>query len=198
MSETQVHPEKTLVGPVALYGVLRAAWLAQLGTAPSRASLLVLLAQWALETGNGASCFGWNLGGIKHVPGDGHDFYVIRTTEYFDGKEKFLDQPFRSYASLEEGAADYLRLVHGRFSRAWPAVEAGDLVEFAHQLKMQGYYTAPEHSYSEGLQVRRAQLDTLIPGDPPDAPDTALADGRPAYVPPDPVQPDPPDPDESA
>ena len=43
-------------------------------TAPSADGLAVLVAQWALETGWGKSCHAWNLGNVKSVQGDGHDY----------------------------------------------------------------------------------------------------------------------------
>lgn len=50
-------------------------------------------------------------------------------------------------ASLYAGMVDYLGLLYTRFSRAWPAVLAGDPVEFVKALKSQGYFTAPLEPY---------------------------------------------------
>ncbi len=43
---------------------------------PLEQSIGVLYAQYMIETG-GKSCFGWNLGNVKHVAGDGHDFHML-------------------------------------------------------------------------------------------------------------------------
>jgi hypothetical protein len=43
----------------------------------SKASAGVLWAQFALETGRGAHCYGHNLGNVKHVAGDGHDYHAL-------------------------------------------------------------------------------------------------------------------------
>lgn len=165
MTEQQVPAVKTVVGPQHLYAVLRAAWRTQVQTEPRRTSLLVLLAQWSLETGGGGACIAWNLGNIKHVPGDGHDYALFRTWEILRGQRVELDQTFRAYATLEEGAADYLATIRGRFGYAWPAVENGDVEDFAHKLKLRGYYTAPERDYAAGLRARYTALDAQIEDD---------------------------------
>lgn len=136
MSETQVPDQLTPVTPAALYAALHA-------VAPelSRASLLVLLAQVAEETGWRA-CHNFNLGNVKHVPGDGHNYCVFRASEVENGVEKFFDMAFRAFASLEEGATDYLALLKKRFVSAWPAVLAGDPAAFVHALKLAHYFTA--------------------------------------------------------
>ena len=204
-----------------VYAALRVAWIALLGTQPPRASLLTLLAQWSVETGGGGASNNWNLGGIKHTPGDGSNFALYPTQERFarayaqtliaaghatmardDGGETILvalEQKFRAYPDLDTAAADYLRTLRHDFGFAWPAVESGDTQDFAHRLKARSYYTATESSYASALATRYVSLDRQIPEDSPDdtptTPDspTALADGRPAYVPPEPERDPPPE-----
>lgn len=166
MSAQLVPTARTVVTAQALYGVLHDAWTALLGTEPTRAQLLTLLSQWALETGNGQACNNWNMAGIKHVAGDGHDWASYQTTEVLGGQVVHLAQDFRSYPSLEAGAADYLVFLHSRFGFAWPAVEAADVRDFAHRLKLRGYYTAPEDQYAAGLVARYHQLDAMVPQGP--------------------------------
>lgn len=173
MTARQQSPVRTVISPEQVYFALRDAWQRQLGEQPERASLLTLLSQWSLETANGARCMNYNLGGIKHVPGDDHDWTEYLTTEFFGGNSRRMMQPFRSYPTLEDGAADYLDLLRKRFAAAWPAVVLGHVTDFAHLLKLQGYYTAPEDQYAAGLQRCYAALDARIPPDtrpelPPD------------------------------
>lgn len=59
---------------------------------------------------------------------------------------------FRAYRTLDEGAGDYLALLHRRFASAWPAVLAGDPEQFAKLLKAARYYTADENEYARGLR----------------------------------------------
>jgi flagellum-specific peptidoglycan hydrolase FlgJ len=156
---------RTIVQPSQVYLSLRDAWQAQLGESPERASLLVLLSQWSLETANGARCMNFNLGGIKHVDGDGCDYCEFLTVEYKNGQPIRMMLPFRAYPSLEAGAADYLELIRKRFALAWPAVVTGQTADFAHLLKLQGYYTAPEQDYAAGLARCYRALDAAVPPD---------------------------------
>lgn len=175
-----------------LYAVLRTAWRQQLGGEPARSALLVLLAQWSLETAGGSASNNWNLAGIKYTPGCGADYAQYLTREVQAGKAVTLMQRFRAYDSLEDGAADYLRLLRTRFGAAMAFAAAGDVQAFAHALKLAGYYTAPEDEYAAGLRARYALLDQAIDEDTQPATPTALATGRPAYVPPE-GEPDPPE-----
>lgn len=162
MAEELRPTERTAITPQALYSTLRAAWRALIGGEPTREQLLVIMAQWALETNNGAASNNWNLGGIKHVPGDGHDYARYATREFLHGVWETLDQDFRAYDSLEHGTEDYLFELHTRFEFAWPAVLAGDVQDFAVRLKARGYFTAPLGQYRTGLLTRWHWLDSVI------------------------------------
>jgi hypothetical protein len=194
VSEELVATERTAMTPAEVFAALKAAWSTLLPTSPVRSSVLVLLAQWSVETGGGGQSNNWNLAGIKHVPGDGHNYARYLTREVLGGKSVELDQDFRAYASLDDAALDYVRLLRNRFGYAWPAIESADLDDFAHRLRSRGYYTADEHDYAAALHTRYAQLDRVIPPDPEETdPATPLAlSGRPAYVAPDPEPEDPP------
>lgn len=180
MVDSLLPPVPTPVSPVDLYAALRDEWRAQVGSDPSRASLLVLLAQWDFETGGGGKCIAHNLGGIKYTAGCGTDYACYATEEYVAGKPVLIHPPdpgcrFRAYGSLEDGAADYLRQLRGRFGYAWPAVLAGDVVDFAHRLRQRGYYTAPEDVYARGLEARRLVLDARLGKDTAPATPGAIA-----------------------
>jgi flagellum-specific peptidoglycan hydrolase FlgJ len=192
MSDTLVPTTKTPLLAVDVYLALRMQWSAQVGSEPTRAQLLTLLAQIWLETGAGGSCFNFNLGGIKHVNGDGRPFYSVQTHEVIGGVNKVLVQPFRAYASLAEGAADYLHLIRTTFGFAWPAVETADIDAYAHALHVRGYYTASEHDYAAALHVRYKQLDGLITEDTQPAVPIAIARSQPPPGTDDDPQPTPP------
>lgn len=74
---------KTPATSQEVYDALRRVWVAQLGAEPKRHSLLVLLAQWALETGRGRSMWNWNLGNQKGRPGgkDGRSWTFFACNE---------------------------------------------------------------------------------------------------------------------
>lgn len=59
---------------------------------------------------------------------------------------------FRAFATLEEGALDYLSLLATRFEAAWPAVIAGDPVGFVTRLKASLYFTAPLADYLRSVE----------------------------------------------
>lgn len=120
----------------------------------------VLWSQFALETGAGEHCYGWNLGNIKHVDGDGRDWHALRGVwEIVNGQRIELppDDPgswFRSFPSLDEGMKDHLEFLRTkRYAAVWPLVEAGRPEDFAHALKQRGYYTASEQAYARGMRA---------------------------------------------
>lgn len=147
----------TPVTPGQVYDALEIAWKKDPElTAPNhRMSLLVLLAQWALETGRGLHMHNYNLGNIKSNATSG-DWCFFACNEIIGGKVVWFepDHPsccFRSYPTLEAGAEDYLTILRNRFSKAWPAVLAGDPYKFVSALKNQGYFTANVDTYRQSV-----------------------------------------------
>lgn len=168
---TLLDDHLTPIDPKSLYAALGAASPAAVGAQLGRASLLVLLAQINEETGFKA-CHAFNLGNIKHVDGDGHDYVQFPCTEVVDGTTVWIHPPatgcqFRAYASLEAGCIDYLALLKKRFNLAWPAVLAGDPAQFCHLLKTQHYYTADEATYTANVVWLDKHLAAEIPDDAP-------------------------------
>jgi flagellum-specific peptidoglycan hydrolase FlgJ len=164
----QVSATKTPVSVQDMYTALSQAWFATFGSAPSQASILVLLAQWGLETANGASMIQYNVGNFKHVPGDGWNWTTFGTTECTDNGENCTPQSasFAAYPDLQTGVNVYFKAMQTRFASAWPAVVAGDTDAFAQLLHDAGYYTASESSYAQGLQSRYNQFLAMDLGEP--------------------------------
>lgn len=133
------------------------AWSREHGSYPSEGTCAVLWSQYALETGRGAACWCNNIGNVKHVQGDGHDYCELPNTWEIENGKRVVYQPpspqtwFRAYASLEEAMDHHLSFLAKRYGNAWPAIEAGDPVAFATALKARGYYTAPLADYARGL-----------------------------------------------
>lgn len=169
----QLEARRTPATVPELADALERAWREELRSEPSRAPLLVLLAQWHLETGGGKACIAWNLGNAKSVPGDGYDWVEFQTTEVVRGVVVHLAQRFRAFASLEEGATDYLRLLVRRFAIAWPAVLAGDAAGFAVALHDAHYYTAHVEDYTRGMVERMRLVDREWPAENATSPDVA-------------------------
>jgi len=170
------YPVKfTPLTPLEVLEGLRQAWEELWSESPSKRSLQVLLAQWALETGRGRACIHYNLGNVKASAEQEHTFF--RTTEWLplksaeplliDPRVKLLSQNathaqlrfepdhpacrFRAFSTLHEGCVEYLKLLRHRFASAWPAVLAGDAAQFAQLLKQARYYTVDEKPYREAL-----------------------------------------------
>jgi hypothetical protein len=170
MTEAFVPDEMTPIAPAPLYTALRAAAPVAIGGDLPRASAILLLAQIAEETG-WRSCHCWNLGNIKHLAGDGHNFTQFDCTEIIGGKEvKILagqaGSSFRAYASLADGCVDYLALLHRSFAGAWTFVEGGDPHGFVKALAAEHYFTASEDLYERSVTALDVQLAKEIPDDP--------------------------------
>jgi flagellar protein FlgJ len=149
----EVAAQKTSVSMDQVRDALARAHVKVTGRAPSAALIDTLSAQVAVETANGQKMFNYNFGGLKGHSPQG-DMASYRTREVFDGKSVHLNQGFRAYRSLDEGAADYLSVMYGRFGQAMAPAERGDVAGFSHALKASGYFTAPEAEYTSALESR--------------------------------------------
>jgi len=155
----------------------------QTGEAPSKETVAILTAQWAHETGRGASMFNYNFAGIKGTSPAGLSVSQ-RTREGYGATERTITDNFRAYRTAEEGADDYVALLQRRFPAALDAAKAGDPAGTVRALKQASYFTGDEVAYTrsvtrmaqefapESLDFKTPELPTL----PVDY--TALADGR--------------------
>jgi len=126
--------------------------LAAAGAKPTAQTLDTLAAQVSLETAHGSAMFNFNFGGIKGISPRG-ETTSYTTREVTDGQSVSLPQGFRAYASLDEGARDYVSVLRARFPAAFHQALSGTLDGFAHALKAAGYYTADESEYASGLRA---------------------------------------------
>jgi hypothetical protein len=152
----RLPPGVTKVAATEMVAAMERAWTARFASAPKRESIYVLVAQWALETGWGKAMHAYNVGNLKSVEGDGHDYTYFACDEYIHGKQVWFypDAPgcrFRAYETLDLGAADYLDTLHERYQNTWDAVLAGDPASFARHLKAARYYTGDEGQYTRSL-----------------------------------------------
>ena len=188
---------KTAVTTAEMAQALSNAWFNYYGTYAPEASIKVLVSQWALETGWGKSMHCYNVGNIKARETDDHCYFACNevlntasakknyaaaiangtakiTKEQADGNCIIWFYPkhpgcrFRAYATLDDGAYDYLKLLveHRTFKRAWPAVLAGNPQEFAKLLHDAGYYTASVASYTASvMRIFNSLKDLQVPSD---------------------------------
>lgn len=119
---------------------------------PARPGVVDLAtAQACLETGSGRHMFNFNFGGIKGTGPSG--MTASSATHEWEGGERVRTRArFRAYESLDEGAEDFLSLLHRRYAPAVDAAARGDVDGFAHALKAGGYFTGPEGRYANDLR----------------------------------------------
>ena len=171
-SSPQVHATERVSREVPLTRTptARAEMRAALERAETRltghALLDLVTAQASLETGSGRSMYNFNFGGIKGTSPSG--MTAVSGTHEWEGNTRYHTQAhFRAYGSLDEGAQDYLSLLHRRYGGAIAAAEMGDVDGFAHALKARGYFTGPEARYANDLRgllgLPRRPVDATLP-----------------------------------
>lgn len=181
MTGERVELHRTTFTTAAWCGALLDAW-----PDATQAQAGVLWAQYALETGRGAACWNNNLGNVKHVSGDGHDYVMLPSTWEIENGRRVVYQPpdpqtwFRAYDSLGAGMVEHLAFLRRHYASAWAAVDAGDPALFASLLRAHGYYTGSEDDYRRALVALHAEfmavaawrqaVDERAPTDPPEAP----------------------------
>jgi len=148
--ERKVEAQRTPVTRAELRAAIGRALERTSASKPPAELVDVLTAQASLETASGASMYNFNFGGIKgHAPDGGTA--SLRTHEVLGGKDVVIRDGFRAYASLDEGARDFVTTMKTRFAGAVDAASRGDVAGFASALKRSGYYTASETDYARGL-----------------------------------------------
>lgn len=155
-SPALVTPVRTRLDGTQASDALRSAWTSVTGKPPSEQTVAVLTAQWAHETGNGASMYNYNFGGIKGMGPSGLSVSQ-RTKEGFGATEHTITDRFRAYRTAEEGATDYVKLLTRRFPEAVQAAQAGDPVGFVAGLKQRGYFTGDAAAYTRSVSSLTAQ-----------------------------------------
>jgi flagellar protein FlgJ len=156
---SDVAAQRTPVSQADLRSAIGRAYAKLNGRPASGKTIDVLTAQASLETGSGTQMYNYNFGGIKGTSPSGQTAHYM-TREVQNGQSIHLQQGFRAYRSLDEGATDYVTLMQTRFGSAMPAAERGDLNGFASSLKGAGYYTAPETEYASALHALAPNLQT--------------------------------------
>jgi len=145
-----VQPTRTRLDAGQASQALATAYRNVVGEEPSNETVKILTAQWAHETGHGASMFNYNFGGIKGAGPEGLSV-AQRTREGWGASETTIVDNFRAYRTAEEGATDYVRLLVRRFPEAVESARAGDPEGFVRALKARGYFTGNEAAYTRSI-----------------------------------------------
>jgi len=172
MAEKQVAKVRTPATSVEWTVAAIRAWKKAFGSYPTASQLAVLFGQWMFETGGGAF-WNYNIGNVKHVTGDGYDWFDLPGTWEVNAAGQRYTLPegdpgrrFRAYPSLDDGMAHHLAFLrNNRYKSAWPYVESGDPRGFVFALKRQGYFTGNENEYADGVAAYAKKfLDSDIYG----------------------------------
>lgn len=171
---------KTPVDKTAMFTAMANGWIQIFSEMPTREAIILMMSQWALETGHGDSMWCYNLGNVKAQTTGAYDhcFFACNellktsvahkmaaddpvhakvTADRSDGNSWIWFYPkhpyscFRAHRTLNEGVLSHILLMNKRFTKAWPFIAAGDPTGFCHALKQQNYYTADESSYTKGV-----------------------------------------------
>jgi len=60
----------------------------------------------------------------------------------------------RAFANEFDGADSYVEFVaNGRYKAAWTALLRGEPVQYVHELRLKGYFTADEATYAKGVEA---------------------------------------------
>ncbi len=176
-SGSLVAPVKTNLSSKQADDALDRAWTAQFGSKAPPNTVGILRAQWALETGSGASMYNYNFAGIKGVGPSGLSVSQ-RTTEGFGATARHITDRFRAYSSADEGAADYIHLLSTKYPAAMEAAKNGDAAGFVSALHAKSYFTGDEQDYTKAI----ASLAGLPANDQGRGTDAKLAMASPASL----------------
>ena len=158
---TQVAATRTPCTDEELLSALRDAC----PTPVSDATLAILCAHVALETGHMASMVAWNLGNYKRGPGP--DWCSFQTFEYLGTPptRQTVMADFSAWPDLASAAAFYVPAFAHHWPEAWAGALSGDVDAFCSGLKTRGYYTAPESVYAAGVKRWVAYYAAILAGD---------------------------------
>ena len=178
MRATYVEPAKTPLTFEQAFAAMQQGILVATGIAPTTAALALALAKTALETGRWQSMWNFNWGNVKAADSYEGMFTCYPCNEVIGGKVEWFDPAgaldsrggrlvgagwdvppghpqtrFRAYANEFDGAQQYVDFVaNGRYRDAWARLLEGDAAGYVHALKLKGYFTADEATYSKGVE----------------------------------------------
>lgn len=133
--------------------IIRDAFIRLEGYAPMNATVAMLSAHSALETGRWQKMRGNNFGNVIETRSD-HDYFCLNKRKW------------RWYSTPEQGAYDWLALLRKRYPEAWREALMGDSpAAFVKALKANGYFEEDEQPYALAVGGLFAEyLGQLEPG----------------------------------
>ena len=145
-----VDAKRTRITPDEASAAIREAFAHVTGESPTAQTVALLTAQWAHETAHGALMYNYNFGGIK---GTGPTGLTVeqKTKEGWGRTERPITDHFRAYASAQDGANDYVKLLTQHYPEAISSAKRGDANGFVRGLKQRGYFTGDESVYAHSV-----------------------------------------------
>lgn len=136
----------------------------------SRDAKILLLCQFSVETGNGCSCWCFNLGNAKCHAGDGLQFCMIRLSEDINGVETWFDPPsaqcrMQAHDSLADALRAHVAMMTADWSKAWGFALQADYPDFNIWLKhgkFGAYETASLAGYLAGMLGRKPTVEAEV------------------------------------
>lgn len=182
-SAQRVEPRRTPLSREEASNAIAKAFERLTGKPLDEGAKAILTAQWAHETGHGASMYNYNFGGIKGVGPSGLTVAQKTREGYGKTETRIVDQ-FRAYRTSEEGAEDYARLLLNRYGKAVESAQAGDVQGFVQGLRQRGYFTGDPAAYERSIarlsgefstgEGARGEVQLGAPADAPARVDLAL------------------------
>lgn len=146
----------------------RKLWQATDGFGLSVNARKLIIAQFALESGWGyarAAVKGYNYGNITAGANWNGPITFAEDKHCIMGGAICIPiiQRFRKYDSDVEAIKDYLAFMSaGRYGPSMAALKGGNLVEFATQLRTDGYYTASVDVYVNGMRGATGAINVVL------------------------------------
>ncbi|MFT3774572.1 MAG: peptidoglycan-binding protein [Minicystis sp.] len=125
-----------------------------LGESAAQRRIACAWAQIALENDRGRALWNNNMGNITAFGSWKGAYYVIQVAERVRRNPdvwKQIDMRFRAHADAIAGAADYWKLMSGRYGSSLAYFDAGDAEGAALELSRLGYFTANADPYARAM-----------------------------------------------
>lgn len=162
-----VPRQSTTLSDLAFAEALRKGYTKVFGKEPSKEVLAFGWAQGVLESGRPVKLPNNNIGNIKVSSSwikENKPFF-IRDAHEFDKEGKSYIQKqakWKSFATPEEGAVEYWKLLANRYGDALTWAEAGNHSSAVVSLGAKGYFTAPIKNYAKGVSGLYQEFMTKI------------------------------------
>lgn len=146
----------TQLSDIQFAEVLRQGYQKAFGADPTAEALAGGWAQAVLESGRPIKLPNNNVGNIKATPdwvSSGQPYFVKSTDEYSNDGKYFQDKnaKWKAYATPEDGAAGYWKLIGNHYKSAMDWMAAGDPTSATVALAMNRYFTANIEKYARGV-----------------------------------------------